>query len=95
MATFTFDNGDALDTASFEELAAVYDFSNPVSSFFRDRYFPNAVYLNGEDKVPVGDIKTYVPLAPAVLPTAQGRVIKDKIQAIETDCCRCIGVMRS
>ena len=81
MATFTFDNGDAIDTASFEELAAVYDFSNPVSSFFRDRYFPDPIYLNNEDKVPVGDIKTYVPLAPAVVPTAQGRVIKDKVQA--------------
>lgn len=81
MATFTFDNNETIDTASFEELAAIYDFSKPVSSFFRDRYFSNPIYLNGEDKVPVGDIKTYVPLAPAVLPTAQGRVIKDQVQA--------------
>lgn len=79
MATFNIEDVQ-IDTASFEELGAVYDLSKPVDTFFRDRYFGNPIYLNGEDKVPVGDIKTYIPLAPAVLPTAQGRVIKDKVQ---------------
>lgn len=79
MATFNIEDVQ-IDTASFEELGAVYDLSKPVDTFFRDRYFGNPIYLNGEDKVPVGDIKTYIPLAPAVLPTAQGRVIKDKVE---------------
>tara|TARA_R110002126_G_scaffold151295_3_gene298297 strand:+ start:720 stop:1814 length:1095 start_codon:yes stop_codon:yes gene_type:complete len=79
MATFNIE-GAEIETASFEELGAVYDLSKPVDTFFRDRYFGNPIYLNNEDKVPVGDIKTYIPLAPAVLPTAQGRVIKDKVE---------------
>ena len=79
MATFNIEDVQ-IDTASFEELGAVYDLTKPVDTFFRDRYFGNPIYLNGEDKVPVGDIKTYIPLAPAVLPTAQGRVIKDKVE---------------
>ena len=79
MATFNIEDVQ-IDTASFEELGAVYDLSKPVDTFFRDRYFGNPIYLNGEDKVPVGDIKTCIPLAPAVLPTAQGRVIKDKVE---------------
>ena len=79
MATFNIEDVQ-IETASFEELGAVYDLSKPVDTFFRDRYFGNPIYLNGEDKVPVGDIKTYIPLAPAVLPTAQGRVIKDKVE---------------
>lgn len=79
MATFNIE-GAEIETASFEELGAVYDHSKPVDTFFRDRYFGNPIYLNNEDKVPVGDIKTYIPLAPAVLPTAQGRVIKDKVE---------------
>lgn len=79
MATFVFDDAQ-IDTASFEELGAVYDHSKPVDSFLRDRYFGNTILLNGKDEVPVGEIKTYVPLAPAVLPTAQGRVIRDKVQ---------------
>lgn len=79
MATFNIE-GAEIETASFEELGAVYDHSKPVDTFFRDRYFSDEEYLNNEDKVPVGDIKTYIPLAPAVLPTAQGRVIKDKVE---------------
>src|SRR5699024_6385642 len=79
MATFVFDDAQD-DTASFEELGAVYDHSKPVDSFLRDSYFGYNILLNGKDEVPVGEIKTYVPLAPAVLPTAQGRVIRDKVQ---------------
>ena len=78
MATFNIE-GAEIETASFEELGAVYDLSKPVDTFFRDRYFSDEEYLNNEDHVPVGDIKTYIPLAPAVVPTAQGRVIKDKV----------------
>ena len=78
MATFNIE-GAEIETASFEELGAVYDLSKPVDTFLRDRYFSDEEYLNNEDHVPVGDIKTYIPLAPAVVPTAQGRVIKDKV----------------
>ena len=78
MATFNIE-GAEIETASFEELGAVYDLSKPVDTFLRDRYFSDEEYLNNEDHVPVGDIKTYMPLAPAVVPTAQGRVIKDKV----------------
>lgn len=78
MATFNIE-GVEIETASFEELGAVYDLSKPVDTFLRDRYFSDEEYLNNEDHVPVGDIKTYIPLAPAVVPTAQGRVIKDKV----------------
>ena len=75
MATFNIE-GAEIETASFEELGAVYDLSKPVDTFLRDRYFSDEEYLNNEDHVPVGDIKTYIPLAPAVVPTAQGRVIR-------------------
>ncbi len=79
MATFNIDDAQ-IETASFEELGAVYDHSKPVDEFFRNRYFSDETYLNNEDKVPVGDIKSYIPLAPAVVPTARGRVIKDKVE---------------
>ncbi|WP_420229044.1 major capsid protein [Psychrobacter sp. ER1] len=79
MATFNIE-GAEIETASFEELAAVYDLSKPVDTFLRDRYFSDETYLNNEDKVPVGEIKSYIPLAPAVLPTAQGRVIEEKVE---------------
>ena len=79
MATFNLEGVD-IETASFEELGAVYDLSKPIDTFFRDRYFGDEVLLNGKDKVPVGDIKSYIPLAPAVLPTAQGRVIKEQVE---------------
>lgn len=79
MATFNI-NDAQIETASFEELGVVYDYSKPVDAFFRERYFSVEKFLNGQDKVPVGDIKTYIPVAPAVEPTAQGRVIKDAVQ---------------
>ena len=79
MATFNIE-GAEIETASFEELGAVYDLSKPVDTFMRARYFSDETYLNNEDKVPVGDIKSYIPLAPAVVPTAQGRVIDEQVE---------------
>ena len=44
MATFNIE-GAEIETASFEELGAVYDLSKPVDTFFRDRYFSDEEYL--------------------------------------------------
>lgn len=74
-------NNQPISTVSFEALAQLYDLSNPIDDWFRQRYFSDVKRLNGKDLVPVGEIDTYIPIAPAVKPTVQGRVIEAKVQA--------------
>lgn len=74
-------SGQPLNLLSFDTLVQLYDYSNPIQDWFQKRYFSDERYLHGQDKVPVGEIKSYIPIAPAVLPTSQGRVISSKIEA--------------
>lgn len=67
-----------IETASFDTLAMLYDKTKRIDTWFRDRYFRQEILLNGKDQVPVGEIKSYVPVAPLVRPKVQGRVIMDK-----------------
>lgn len=73
--------GKKINTLPFEVLKEIHNMSKPMSNWFKNNFFTEEIYLNNKDQVPVGDIKSVVPVAPLVSHKVQGRIIKDSTKA--------------